>query len=441
MAGLAVALVVALVVTLVVGVLGALPGASATPSGPRDPARPAVEVRPVPHAGVRDFWTPQRMRDAVPLDLGASGSLPGSAVRGRTTAAAAPSGLRSTGKLYFSDAGGTAVCSASSVNTAERNLIITAGHCVHGLRLGCELLCGARHYYGNFLFVPGYDHGAAPYGSWVGVAVVAQPTWVSAEDEAHDQALVQLAPRGGVNLVDVVGGNGLAWNYPAREDGVRVVGWPAQAPYDGESRQECGGSTTASGYTSTVGDAQIACPMTGGASGGPWFLRMAGADTGFIFAVTSRRPKDGTPLLFAVPFDSTIESLLGAARSAAARPVTGRAVPARPKRRLRLVAMSASVGYGETYQLVAETRRVRRIVLQMRTVPGGPWQRVARARMSGGVRVFEQAAPPGTRWYRIRERGTRRHSAPVAVTVGACPLPLDRSPGVLSAVRCTSPVG
>ena len=31
----------------------------------------------------------------------------------------------------------------------------------------------------------------APYGSWVGVAVVAQPTWVSAEDEA-DQLMDML---------------------------------------------------------------------------------------------------------------------------------------------------------------------------------------------------------------------------------------------------------
>jgi V8-like Glu-specific endopeptidase len=384
------------------------------------------------------------MREAVPLDLDPDGTvITSSAGGGASAQAATPPGVRSTGKLFFRDPKNNQgyVCSAASVNTPERNLLVTAGHCVYSTLDGCVLLCTARHYFSDFVFVPSYDHGTAPYGQWRGVRAITQQAWIADEDDGHDQAFLVVAPAGGVNLVDVVGGNGLAWNYPAREDGVRVVGWPAQAPYDGQSRQECNGSTTVSQATDPT-DAQISCPLTGGASGGPWFLRMASADTGFIFAVTSRRPADGTPLLFAMPFDSSIEALLAAAR-AAAGPVAGRVLDARPKRRprLRLVATSSSVGFGETYQLVAETRRVRRIVLQVRAVRGASWQRVARARVHGGVTVFDQALPPGNRWYRIRERGTQRHSRQVAVTVGACPLPLDRSPGIVSSTRCTSPVG
>lgn len=430
---------VAVAATLLGGLPAVAPSATARAADPR----PAPVVQPVSSAGVREFWTPRRMREAVPLDLDSAGDqvLTGAdPVPGRV-AGRAPTGLRSTGKLFFSDSGGTAVCSASSINTPGRNLIITAGHCVHGLRIGCQILCGSRHYYGNFLFVPGYDHQVAPYGTWVGVRVVAQPQWVASEDTSRDQALIAVAPLGGQNLVDVVGGNGLAWNYPAREDGVRIVGWPAQAPYDGESRQECLGSTIPTTIADTPSDAEMSCPMTGGASGGPWFVRMASADTGFIFAVTSRRTTSGPPVLLATPLDSSIEAMLTAAQ-VTGRPVVGR-VDARPKRkpRLRLVATATSVGFGESYQLVAETRRVRRIVLQVRTVPGAPWQRVARARVHGDVTVFDQAVPPGTRWYRVKVRGAKRHSRPVVVTVGPCPLPLDRSPGVVSNTRCTSPVG
>jgi V8-like Glu-specific endopeptidase len=410
------------------------------------PVRDGAVVQDLVNPAGAAYWNRRRMREALPLDLDPGGAVIASdadaGAAGAPQAAGTPPGLRSTGKLFFRDPKTSQgyVCSASSVNTPEHNLVVTAGHCVYSTRDGCVLLCTARHYFSDFVFVPSYDHGTAPYGQWTGVRAITQQAWIADEDDGHDQAFLAVAPVGAANLVDVVGGNGLAWNYPAREDGVRVVGWPAQAPYDGQSRQECAGSTTVSQVTAPT-DAQISCPLTGGASGGPWFLRMASADTGFIFAVTSRRPADGTPLLFAMPFDSSIETLLAAARGAAG-PFTAR-VAARPggKPRLRLVATAASVGFGETYQLVAETRRVRRIVLQVRSAPGAPWQRVARARVREGVTVFAQALPPGTRWYRIRERGSRRHSRQVAVTVGACPLPLDRSPSVVSNTRCTSPVG
>lgn len=437
-------------VAVAAALLGGLPVVASAdepePAGPA-PGVSAPEVRVLPRAGVRDYWTPERMREAVPLDLDPSGQAVAiDAAPGRSRAAArAGEGLRSTGKLFFSQGTSNFVCSASSVNTPEKDLVVTAGHCVNtGATRTLLGGCRAGTYYDNFLFVPAYDHNTRPYGTWVGSAAIAQGDWVNKCDEvAHDQAMIRVAPLGGQYLVDVVGGNGLAWNYPIREDGVRVVGWPAEAPYDGQSRQECIGSTTP---FEQAGDAQISCPLTGGASGGPWFLRMASADTGFIFAVTSRRTLTGPPLLLATPFDATIETLLAVARSAArpvaARPVVARAIGERPKKqRLRLVATATSVGFGEAYQLVAETRRVRRIVLQVRSVPGAPWQRVAKARVRGGVTVFTQAAPPGTRWYRVKVRRAKKHSAPVAVTVGPCPMPLDRTPSVVSATRCTSPVG
>lgn len=442
-------------VVLVVALLGwpadAATASSADPPRPGPPA-PGAVVETLSSPGGSGYWTRRRMRAAVPLELDASGrriAADDLAGRGAPAAGAqAAPGLRSTGKLFFRDPadGKGYVCSAASVNTPERNLIVTAGHCVFSTHDGCVLLCRPRHYFTDFAFVPAYDRGLAPYGRWSGVRAITQQAWIQDEADGHDQAFVALAPQGGANLVDIVGGNGLAWNYPIREDGVRVVGWPAQAPYDGESRQECLGSTTP---TREGTDAQIACPMTGGASGGPWLLRMASADTGFVFAVTSRRTLSGPPLLLAMPFDATIEQLLAAARTAA-RPVSARLVDARPvdarrakprKQRLRLSATAPSVGFGESYQLLARTRRVRRIVLQVRTDPAAPWQRVAGARVRGGSAVFTQAPPPGTRWYRIKVRKGRAHSRPVAVSVGPCPLPLDRSPGVVSATRCTSPLG
>ncbi|WP_436699828.1 trypsin-like serine peptidase [Nocardioides sp. BYT-33-1] len=421
--------------------------AAGSDRGPGPAPRPARAAPPLVHAlsphAVRRFWTPRRMREAVPLDLGRAGErLPAPVTDPAGRRRAADPSPRSAGKLFFSQGASTYVCSAAAVNTPERNLVVTAGHCVNtGGVPGYLGGCRAGSYFTNFLFVPAYDQRAAPYGSWVGTHAVAPAEWIQQCNAfSHDQAMIAVAPLNGRNLVDVVGGNGLAWNYPAREDGVRIVGWPAESPYDGQTRHECGGS---SAPMPTGPDAQVACPMTQGSSGGPWFLRMASADTGFVWAVTSRLI-EGRSVLLATPFDSSIETLLAAARTAG-RPVAARAVVARPKKgrkqRVRLAVTPTSVGFGETYQLVVSTRRVRKVVLQTRTSPGEPWQRTATLRTRGGGAVVTEAGPPGTRWYRVKVKKGRKRSAPVAVTVLPCPLPLDRSPAVVAATRCTSPVG
>ncbi|MDQ6526051.1 hypothetical protein RB608_20710 [Nocardioides sp. LHD-245] len=440
--------VAAALVAGLVGLPAATPAAAGPTPTPRAGQDPAPVVRALAPDGVRDFWTAKRMRQAVPLDLDPTGTpLPvASAVSGAagapTARRAADPSPRSTGKLFFSEGASTYVCSAAAVNTPERNLVVTAGHCVNsGGVSGFLGGCRAGTYFTNFLFVPAYDHRAAPYGSWVGTHAVTHSEWIQQCDAfARDQAMVAVAPLNGRNLVDVVGGNGLAWNYPAREDGVRIVGWPAEPPYDGQSRQECTGSSTPLPQST---DAQLSCPMNQGSSGGPWFLRMASADTGFIWAVTSRLI-EGRSILLATPFDASIESLLAAARTAG-RPVAARLLDGRPKKgrkqRVRLAATASAVGFGESYQLVASTRRVRKVVLQVRTAPAGPWQRVATLRTRGGGAVVTEAGPPGTRWYRVKVKKGRKHSRPVMVTVLPCPLPLDRTPAVVSGTRCTSPVG
>ncbi len=432
--------VLAVTVSLTSGQLLVPAGAEAErPAPDAEPSAPVGVVADLDTTDVRDFWTPQRMRDAVPLDQGDLDVTP------RARAARAGTVPRSTGKLFFSDDSASYVCSASTVNTAERNLVITAGHCAYSTVECMLIICpsGNRHYFKNFMFVPGYDRGAEPYGRWVGTRAITHSAWMADENDGHDQAFLVMAPLNGRNIVDVVGGNGLAWNYPAREDGVRVVGWPAESPYDGQTMQECVGSTTP--YPSSV-DAQISCPLTGGASGGPWFLRMTSADVGFIWAVTSRRTLSGPPVLLAMPFDSTMESLLASARTAA-RPTTpaarAAAVQARPKKkrnRLVVAPTAGAVGYGEGYQLHASARPGRKVVLQIRV--GKKWKRVVRFKMPAtGTAVFDRVDSPGTHRFRLKARKGKAHGKPAAITVRPCPTPLDSSPAVVSATRCTSPVG
>ncbi|THJ00970.1 hypothetical protein E7Z54_11405, partial [Nocardioides sp.] len=311
---------------LVVGLLLVAPA-----NGRPTPDRPALAAptvatvaSPADVDDVLDYWTPARKAGAEPMVLDADGNRVAAraAAAGHATARTTATVPRSAGKLFFTTPQGDAVCSAAAVNTAQRDVIITAAHCAH---TGPGFLLTPPSYYTNFLFVPRYSNGSAPDGQWVGIRAITHRQWIEDEDLAYDQALIEVAPRGGAKLVDVVGGNGLAWNYPARESDVSVWGWPAEAPYTGETAHRCTGST--SSFSGTA-DAKIACPMTGGASGGPWFLSMIGPHVGFIWAVTSRRTVTGEKYLIARPLTSAIQTLLAAAARAsgpvAARPASAR---------------------------------------------------------------------------------------------------------------------
>lgn len=78
-----------------------------------------------------------------------------------TTSRANPTGgkvtnlypFRAAGKLFFNIGASTYLCSASLI---KKGLVVTAAHCVANF--------GARQFYSNWRFVPGYDNGAAPYG-------------------------------------------------------------------------------------------------------------------------------------------------------------------------------------------------------------------------------------------------------------------------------------
>lgn len=417
---------------LLAGVLTTAPEATAAAPAPT----PAAEGGAGP-VDVRAYWTPQRMRAAVPVDRSA-----GVAVAGRRPAAGAARARavvapRSTGKLFFSDGTSDYVCSGAAVNTPERDVVLTAGHCVNSGATRGLLGCRPGRYYTRFLFVPGYAAGARPYGAWTGVTALAQPDWVNqCGSFSHDQALLTVAPLGGRRLVDVVGGNGVAWGYPPREDGVRVLGWPAEAPYDGERAQQCTGPTTAFPET---GDAQMSCPLTGGASGGPWFLGMVSPDVGYIWAVTSRRTTEGPALLLAAPLDRTIQTLLAAVHGPSARGPAR--VAARPRGRgpLSVVALPSVTGRGQPYRLRLRARPGSRVVVQARRPAPARWRRLTVVRMpaSGVVDLLRASGPAGPVWFRLKQG--KRVGKKAKVVVRACPLPVDRRAAVVAGTGCSSP--
>ncbi|MEZ0580748.1 serine protease [Nocardioides sp. MH1] len=284
------------------------------------PARHAVVTEAPTAAGtareISSYWTSARMRAALPIEQlvdGLTRSLgPGRSAEHAARARTRPRQVRaprSTGKLFFRVDGADAVCTASAINTKKRNQVITAGHCVHtGPDVG---LLQQPHFYSDWVYVPRYRNGHAPYGKWVANNAYAFNGWIEHEAFRFDQAIISFKRHGRHRLVDVTGGNDVVWGKPQREWGVRIWGWPAEDPFDGETAKRCDGRTVP--FHDSADASMHACALTGGASGGPWFLpRGRTANSGRIWAVTSRRVLE-RPVLLARPIPSEIRRMIRAA--------------------------------------------------------------------------------------------------------------------------------
>ncbi|GAA4663569.1 peptidase [Streptomyces chumphonensis] len=281
------------------GVLAAPAGAVDAPDvdAPDVDAPPAVRTAaqsPTAQEEVRAHWTAERMRAAVPLEeLAAPGprtAAPGGPRTG-TAASRLPDGPAHTveplaptstsdvgarafpegggpwtgggeitttaGRVFFTYQGRGASCSGNAVNSANGSTVLTAGHCVK--------MDGAWHT--DWVFVPAYRDGQAPYGRWAAEATLATPQWTASEDINYDVGAAVVGPLDGQRLTEVVGGQGLAFNGGYHRD-MYAFGFPAADPYDGESFIYCSGRSFRDFLLSR--DHGLRCDMTGGSSGGPW---------------------------------------------------------------------------------------------------------------------------------------------------------------------------
>jgi V8-like Glu-specific endopeptidase len=260
---------------LVLAVLAALliaPAASATPS--------AVTSQAVAGgaAEVRDYWTPERMRDAVPLD-GPSGAGLEREPLARSSAIPPdqeiPAELDTTypyrihGRLFVRFNGQPNSCSATVVTSFSRDLILTAGHCVNEPRGG-----GQVNWATDLLFAPGYRNGVAPLGGYPAVTAGTPSLWAMAGVISFDLGIVKLTPTGGAAIQDRLGSRGISFNRASKSfkgKTLQAFGYPA-APipdYDGERPILC--NSPFLGFESFSGSPVIGpCHQQQGASGGGW---------------------------------------------------------------------------------------------------------------------------------------------------------------------------
>ena len=256
--------------------------ASATPApAAQDRDTPLVASQSVDGTQAAEYWTPERMKSAIPGDVlankalargnkspaatvekGSSTQISGKAARGKPALHADESPVSNIGKVFFTMGGSNYVCSGNSVTATNKSTVSTAGHCVNE---------GPGAFATNFVFVPAYLNGAAPYGKWAAKALYTTPQWSSAGDMQYDTGFAVVSPLNGQNLSDVVGSSGVQFNA-ARGLTYKSYGYPAASPFDGQSLVSCTGPASNDPTNPQFNAQGIPCDMTGGSSGGPWFI-------------------------------------------------------------------------------------------------------------------------------------------------------------------------
>jgi hypothetical protein len=226
-------------------------------------------------------WTVASMRDAIDADQqnGNTSDLTQGSINTSNGKAAQQQGqpprngnpsypLSTVGKIFFTNAAGqNMACSGTAVESLNHSVVDTAGHCIYW----------NGDWVRNLIFCPLYDKGNTPYGCWAARDLEAPSDWIHAKpnDYHHDLGMAIVSPNNQGVLTDLVGGAGWAYNQPVNQP-FYAYGYPARAPFDGQTRQSCEASSGTSWQHGGGTVVSIPCNMTGGSSGGPWFIQISG---------------------------------------------------------------------------------------------------------------------------------------------------------------------
>jgi len=187
--------------------------------------------RPHGPVGALAFWDRARLLAALPLGSGR-------VQRGQSHPAGSAAALR-VGALFEHNASGNHFCTASVVASPDKDLLITAAHCINGGQ-------GSSGYSSDIVFIPGYRDGQEPYGVWTVARLLVAPQWAKFSDPNYDIGFVVLEPHDGNNIENILGANRLEID---------------NAPIT------CVNTTSRQSATQLRFD----CPgYTGGTSGSPW---------------------------------------------------------------------------------------------------------------------------------------------------------------------------
>jgi V8-like Glu-specific endopeptidase len=224
--------------------------------------------------------------------------LPGAGASSVRVLDSSAEGVRTNGKIIGRDpATGPYSCSGTALNTPSRSIVLTAGHCV--LEMGSE---GRR-----LSFVPAYDHGSRPFGTFTAESVYVMPQWRRNENPDFDVAALRVRPNKLGALTDVVGARGYATSK-SRLAAFQIFGYPG-ARARGEELRSCRahglGTDRLTTRFSGLPTMPASCDMAAGASGGAWLF-----DGEVIGGVTSYSYQGRPTQLFSPYFGPEVGSFL-----------------------------------------------------------------------------------------------------------------------------------
>ena len=225
---------------------------------------------------IRDYWTPERMRAAEPIEPPAAPEAATASNRAPDLYAQAPDQeidpaldvtfpYRIHGLLFITTSQGNGTCSATVVKSFTANLLLTAGHCVATPPL---------QWHTNLLFVPAYRNKVRPFGSYPATKLGAPTLWLQEGDISFDLGTVNLAPGPAGEIQDVLGARGVTFNRrPKKYNGntFEIFGYPAKPDtfYDGERPILC--ISPFQGFEDFTGSPVAGpCHQQQGSSGGGW---------------------------------------------------------------------------------------------------------------------------------------------------------------------------
>lgn len=238
----------------------------------------AKEVSEFEQQSAEDYWTEERMEAAEPVELEAQEDIDSAELEQffeQQDAATPrveqpqlsdgphdPSETPTVGKVFFSIGGDDFVCSGNLVASANQSTVATAGHCLHE--------GGGGAFADNFVFAPGYDNGESEAGLWAAEELAAPSGWTQGGEFPDDVGFVKVAEENGQTIEQVVGtASEIGFNLE-RNLNYTAYGYPAAPPFNGEELISCTGTAIDDPMGSTTHG--IDCDMTGGSSGGPWFV-------------------------------------------------------------------------------------------------------------------------------------------------------------------------
>ena len=169
---------------------------------------------------------------------------------------------RTHGQVFFRSGGSSFACSGNVVDSGNRSLVWTAGHCLYSRSFG---------YSTDVVFVPGYRNGSAPYGQWPATELFAPAPYVQDPNPFDDFGAFTVGEVAGEKIADEVGSRGIGFNLPALQQ-FQSFGYPGEPSdiFDGEKLHSCISRGTARLVSGLVA---MGCDMEQGSSGGGWIIR------------------------------------------------------------------------------------------------------------------------------------------------------------------------